>query len=485
MATTRQVEVKGPATARGREVLSAEALDFVARLQGEFGDRRLELLRSRDERQKRIDAGESPDFLAATRSVRESDWKVASIPHDLRDRRVEITGPTDAKMLINALNSGARVFMADFEDANSPTWTNLVDGQANLTDAIERRLEFTSPEGKEYRLNEKVATLLVRPRGWHLEERHVEVGGKPMSGSLFDFGMYFFRNAQRLLDKGSGPYFYLPKIESHLEARLWNDVFEFAQDALKIPRGTIRATVLIETILAAFEMEEILYELRTHSSGLNAGRWDYIFSIIKKFRNRQDFVLPDRAQVTMTVPFMRAYTELLVKTCHKHGAHAMGGMAAFIPSRRDAEVNGVAMAKVKEDKDREAGDGFDGTWVAHPGSRRDRYRVVRSRAGRSPEPDRAAAARGVGQRVTAARRAGAGRNDHRGWAAPQRQRGHPVHRVVAARRWRGGDQQPDGGRRHRGDIAVAGVAVDPSLGASRATARSSPTTWRARSLTKS
>jgi len=366
VASTRQVEVKGPATARGPEVLSAVALDFVARLQLEFGDRRVELLRARDERQKRIDAGESPDFLAATRSVRESDWKVASIPHDLRDRRVEITGPSDAKMLINALNSGARVFMADFEDANSPTWSNLLDGQANLTDAIERRLEFTSPDGKEYRLNEKVATLLVRPRGWHLEERHVEVGGKPMSGSLFDFGMYFFRNAQRLLDKGSGPYFYLPKLEGHLEARLWNDVFDFAQDAVKVPRGTIRATVLIETILAAFEMEEILYELRTHSSGLNAGRWDYIFSIIKKFRNRPDFVLPDRAQVTMTVPFMRAYTELLVKTCHKRSAHAMGGMAAFIPSRRDADVNRVAMTKVKEDKDREAGDGFDGTWVAHP-----------------------------------------------------------------------------------------------------------------------
>jgi malate synthase len=366
VATTRQVEVKGPATARGREVLSAEALDFVARLQREFGNRRVELLRARDERQKRIDAGESPDFLAATRSVRESDWKVASIPHDLSDRRVEITGPTDAKMLINALNSGARVFMADFEDANSPTWVNLVDGQANLTDAIERRLEFTSPEGKEYRLNEKVATLLVRPRGWHLAERHVEVDAKPMSGSLFDFGMYFFRNARRLLDKGSGPYFYLPKMESHLEARLWNDVFDFAQDELEIPRGTIRATVLIETILAAFEMEEILYELRTHSSGLNAGRWDYIFSIIKKFRNRPDFVLPDRAQVAMTVPFMRAYTELLVKTCHNRGAHAMGGMAAFIPSRRDPDVNRVAMTKVKEDKDREAGDGFDGTWVAHP-----------------------------------------------------------------------------------------------------------------------
>jgi malate synthase len=320
----------------------------------------------RDERQARLDAGESPTFLAETRSVREADWKVAVPATDLQDRRVEITGPTDRKMVINALNSGAKVFMADFEDANTPTWANLVEGQVNLIDAIERTLDFTSPEGKQYRLEPKVATLVVRPRGWHLAEKHVEVGGEPVSGSLFDFGLYFFHNAKRLVGKGSGPYFYLPKLESHLEARLWNDVFNFSQDALGVPRGTIRATVLIETILAAFEMEEILYELREHSSGLNAGRWDYIFSIIKKFRNRPDFVLPDRAQVTMTVPFMRAYTDLLVKTCHKRGAHAMGGMAAFIPSRRDAEVNRVALAKVKEDKDREAASGFDGTWVAHP-----------------------------------------------------------------------------------------------------------------------
>jgi len=366
LATIEQVEVKGPVVGRAREVLTPDALDFIGRLQREFGGRREQLLDARDERQARIDAGEMPDFLGETRSVRESEWRVAKAPKDLEDRRVEITGPTDRKMLINALNSGARVFMADFEDANSPTWSNLVEGQVNLIDAIERTLTFTSPEGKEYRLNEMVATLVVRPRGWHLDERHVVLGGKPVSGSLFDFGLYFFHNAQRLLGKGSGPYFYLPKLESHLEARLWNDVFNFAQDALGIPRGTIRATVLIETILAAFEMEEILYELRDHSSGLNAGRWDYIFSIIKKFRNREDFVLPNRAQVTMTVPFMRAYTLLLVKTCHRRGAHAMGGMAAFIPSRRDAEVNAVAMAKVKEDKDREAGDGFDGTWVAHP-----------------------------------------------------------------------------------------------------------------------
>jgi malate synthase len=366
MASTRQAHLKGPVTGRAAEVLTSAALEFVAGLQREFVPRRLELLQTRDERQARLDAGESPGFLAGTASVRGSEWRVAVAPRDLQDRRVEITGPTDRKMLINALNSGARVFMADFEDANSPTWANLVEGQVNLIDAIERTLDFKSPEGKEYRLNDKVATLVVRPRGWHLEERHLEVDGSPVSGSLFDFGLYFFHNARRLLEKGSGPYFYLPKLESHLEARLWNDVFNFAQDALQIPRGTIRATVLIETILAAFEMEEILYELREHSSGLNAGRWDYIFSIIKKFRNRADFVLPDRAQVTMTVPFMRAYTELLVKTCHKRGAHAMGGMAAFIPSRRDPDVNRVALAKVKEDKDREAGDGFDGTWVAHP-----------------------------------------------------------------------------------------------------------------------
>ena len=366
MAATEHIQLKGNMEGRASEVLTPKALAFVAKLQREFGSRRQELLRLRDERQARLDAGESPQFLVTTSSVRDSEWKVGKAPQDLQDRRVEITGPTDRKMLINALNSGARVFMADFEDANSPTWSNLVEGQVNLIDAIERRIDFTSPEGKEYRLNDKVATLLVRPRGWHLDERHVEVDGKPISGGLFDFGLYFFHNVERLLKKGSGPYFYLPKLESHLEARLWNDVFNLAQDELGIPRGTIRATVLIETILAAFEMEEILYELRDHSSGLNAGRWDYIFSIIKKFNSRPEFVLPDRAQVTMTVPFMRAYTELLVKTCHRRGAHAMGGMAAFIPSRRDPEVNRVALAKVKEDKDREAGDGFDGTWVAHP-----------------------------------------------------------------------------------------------------------------------
>jgi malate synthase len=357
------VELRGE---RDNEILSAEALDFVAGLQRAFGDRRGELLARRAERQQRLLGGELPDFLEETRSVREdAAWRVAEAPPDLQDRRVEITGPTDRKMVINALNSGARVFMADFEDANSPTWSNLVEGQRNMIDAVERTISLDTGE-KSYSLNDKIATLLVRPRGWHLAERHVLVDGEPVSGSLFDFGLYMFHSAQRALDRGSGPYFYLPKLESHLEARLWNDVFLSAQDALGIPRGTIRATVLIETILAAFEMEEILYELREHSAGLNAGRWDYIFSVIKKFRHRDDFVLPDRSAVTMTVPFMRAYTELLVKTCHARGAFAVGGMAAFIPNRRDPAVTENALAKVHEDKEREAGSGFDGTWVAHP-----------------------------------------------------------------------------------------------------------------------
>src|SRR5436309_4409504 len=366
MATTEHVQLKGAVEGRATEIVTPEGLGVVARLQRGFGGRRQELLRLRDERQTRIDAGEMPQFLVTTSSVRDSDWHVAKAPKDLQDRRVEITGPTDRKMLINALNSGARVFMADFEDANSPTWSNLVEGQANLIDAIERRIEFKSPEGKEYRLNEKVATLLVRPRGWHLDERHVEVDGKPVSGSLFDFGLYFFHNAERLLKKGSGPYFYLAKLESHLEARLWNDVFNFAQDELGIPRGTIRATVLIETILAAFEMEEILYELRDHSSGLNCGRWDYIFSFIKKFRHRPEFVLPDRAQVTMDRAFLDAYVRLLIRTCHRRGAHALGGMAAQIPIKRDPALNAQAIEKVRQDKLREVRQGHDGTWVAHP-----------------------------------------------------------------------------------------------------------------------
>ena len=347
-------------------VLTPEALDLVASLERELGGRREELLRARAERQGRIRAGELPAFLEETRSVREGDWRVAPAPADLQDRRVEITGPAgDRKMVINAFNSGARVYMADFEDANAPTWANVVGGQENLTDAIERTISVETGE-KTYRLNDEIAVLLVRPRGWHLLEKHVELDGKPVSASLFDFGVYFQRNAERLLERGSGPYFYLPKLESHLEARLWNDAFLLAQEQLGLPRGTIRATVLVETILAAFEMDEILYELREHSAGLNAGRWDYIFSVIKKFSDRDDFVLPDRAQVTMTVPFMRAYTELLVRTCHARGAHAIGGMAAFIPSRRDRDVNEIALERVREDKVRESDDGFDGTWVAHP-----------------------------------------------------------------------------------------------------------------------
>jgi malate synthase len=342
------------------DILTAQAIDFLSALQREFAPRRAELLALRTARARRLAHGELPDFLPETVGVRSGDWHVAPIPDEIADRRVEITGPVDRKMVINALNSGAKVFMADFEDANSPTWANCIEGQRNLTDALDRTIALDTG-AKQYRLDDDVAVLFVRPRGWHLDERHFEVDGAPMSGSLFDFGLYFLRNHGR-----NGRYFYLPKLESHLEARLWNDVFCFAQDRLDVPRGTIRATVLIETILAAFEMDEILYELREHSAGLNAGRWDYIFSVIKKLGHRPEFVLPDRADVTMAVPFMRSYCELLVQTCHRRGAHAMGGMAAFIPSRRDPAVNAVALEKVREDKDREASQGFDGTWVAHP-----------------------------------------------------------------------------------------------------------------------
>lgn len=366
MSNVAGVEVHGPIEDRFGEILTDEALAFVARLQREFGPTREALLQRRAERQAELDAGTLPGFLSATQRVRDGDWRVAPVPQDLQDRRVEITGPVDRRMMINALNSGASVFMADFEDALTPSWHNLIQGHVNLIDTSERTIELSTPEGRTYRLHDQIATLLVRPRGWHLVEKHVLVDGRPISGSLFDFGLYFFHNARRRLDRGTGIYFYLPKLESHREARLWNDVFVLAQDVLGIPRGTIRATVLIETILAAFEMDEILHELRDHSAGLNAGRWDYIFSIIKKFGRRSDCVLPDRAQVTMTVPFMRAYTELLVKTCHRRGAHAMGGMAAFIPSRRNPEINEMALARVRDDKLRESGDGFDGTWVAHP-----------------------------------------------------------------------------------------------------------------------
>ncbi|MGI8975203.1 MAG: malate synthase A [Thermomicrobiales bacterium] len=348
-------------------VLSDEPLTFVADLQRTFNARRIELLDTRQTRAKAILDGAELGFLDETADVRAGDWSVAPAPADLNDRRAEITGPCDRKMVINALNSGAKVFMADLEDASSPTWHNVVDGQRNLHDAVRRTITFENPDGRTYQLNDEVATLLVRPRGWHLHESHITVDGEPASGSLVDFGLYFFHNAAELVARGSGPYFYLPKMESHLEARLWNDVFTHAQQALGIPHGTIRATCLVETLPAAFEMEEILYELRDHAAGLNAGRWDYIFSAIKTFHNRPDKILPDRIQVNMTVPFMRNYTELLVRTCHTRGAHAIGGMAAFIPTRKDPEANERAMTAVHADKKREAGDGFDGTWVAHPG----------------------------------------------------------------------------------------------------------------------
>ena len=349
------------------EILTPEALTFLANLHRKFNSRRIELLQRRIQRQKQLDAGTLPDFLAETKHIRDGDWKVAPVPKDLQDRRVEITGPTDRKMVINALNSGANMYMADFEDSNTPTWENQILGQINMRDAVRGTISFSNPEGKQYKLNAKIATLLVRPRGWHLEEKHITVDGAAMSGSLVDFGLYFFHNAKARVKKGSGIYLYLPKLESHLEARLWNEVFEFSQNELGVPQGSVKATVLIETILASFEMDEILYELREHSAGLNCGRWDYIFSCIKKFRNKKDFVLADRNMVTMTSPFMRAYSLLLIKTCHKRGAFAMGGMAAQIPIKNDKAANDAAIAKVRADKEREASDGHDGTWVAHPG----------------------------------------------------------------------------------------------------------------------
>jgi malate synthase len=366
VTTVDGVQVTGGRVPGEDRVLTPEALALVARLTRNFRDELGVLLARRRDRQTRFDAGELPDFLPETAHVRESDWTVAPAPADLDDRRVEITGPAEPKMMINALNSGAKVFMADCEDALSPPWSNVVAAQASCMDAVRRTLEFTSPEGKPYRLGARLATLVLRPRGWHLEEAHFRVDGRPVPAALFDFALYLHHNGHELVRRGSGPYFYLPKLESHLEARLWNAVFDEAQDAVGLPRGTIRATVLIETIVAAFEMHEILYELRPHAAGLNAGRWDYIFSVIKKFGRRPDFVLPDRAQITMGVPFMRAYVEQLVDTCHRRQAHAIGGMSAFIPSRRDEEINRTALARVREDKGSEAKLGFDGAWVAHP-----------------------------------------------------------------------------------------------------------------------
>jgi malate synthase len=361
------IVVSGPVTAAYADILTPEAMALTARLHRAFGGRRDELLALRADRQARLDAGRLPDFLPETRAIRDANWTCAPVPADIQDRRVEITGPVDRKMIINALNSGASVFMADFEDANTPKWDNNIQGQINLRDAIRRQIDYVSPEGKSYRLEEKTATLFVRPRGWHLPEKHVSIDGTPVSGGIFDFALYFFHNAKELVARGSGPYFYLPKLESHLEARLWNDIFVMAQDELGVPRGTIKATVLIETILAAFEMDEILYELREHSAGLNCGRWDYIFSCIKKFRNNHDFCLADRALVTMTTHFMRSYAELCIKTCHRRAIHAMGGMAAQIPVKNDEKANAEAFARVKVDKEREATYGHDGTWVAHPG----------------------------------------------------------------------------------------------------------------------
>lgn len=362
-----RIEITAPVSAEFAEILSPDALNFVATLIQAFSSRREELLLKRIQRQNDIDAGKLPDFLPETAHIRQGDWTIAPEPADLQDRRVEITGPVDRKMVINALNSGARTYMADFEDSHAPTWEATIQGQINVRDAIAGSISYNSPEGKEYRLQEKIATLIVRPRGWHLLEKHVLINGKPASGGIFDFGLFFFHNVRPLLARGSGPYLYLPKIESHLEARLWNDIFVMAQDLLNIPQGTIKATVLIETILASFEMDEILYELRLHSAGLNCGRWDYIFSAIKKFRNIPEYIFPDRAQVTMTTHFMRSYSLLAIKTCHRRQAHAIGGMAAQIPIKNDPQANEEALSRVRADKHREAKDGHDGTWVAHPG----------------------------------------------------------------------------------------------------------------------
>ena len=434
------------------DVLTPKAVAFLTDLQREFGERRESLLAARVERLARITAGELPEFLPATEPIRTADWRVSACPAEIADRRVEITGPVDRKMVINALNSGAKVFMADFEDANAPTWENCIEGQRNLTDALDRVISLDTG-AKQYALNDEVAVLFVRPRGWHLEERHFEVDGEPISASLFDFGLYFFRNHDR-----NGRYFYLPKLESHLEARLWNDIFTWAEERLEVEHGTIKATVLIETILAAFEMDEILYELRDHSAGLNAGRWDYIFSVIKKLGHRPEFVLPDRAAVTMAVPFMRAYCELLVRTCHRRGAHAMGGMAAFIPSRRDAEVNAIALAKVREDKEREAGQGFDGTWVAHP----DLVPVARE-AFDAVLGDRPNQLERQGEGETSAGElldvaATPGEITEEG-LAEQRLRRDPVPRRLAPRVGGRRDQQPHGGRSDRRDLPVTDLAM--------------------------
>ena len=365
--TSMNTKILIPVEEKYKNILTPDALEFAAFLHQTFNSTRLQLLEERKTRQAEINEGHMPNFLTDTEHIRMGDWKIANTPWDLKDRRVEITGPVDRKMIINALNSGVKVFMADFEDSNSPTWENVIEGQINLRDAINKTISFTNERGKFYELNDEIATLMVRPRGWHMEEKHVHVNDQPFSASIFDFALYFYHNANTLISSGTGPYYYLPKLESHLEARLWNDIFNLAQDKLGVPRGSIKATVLIETILAAFQMDEILYALKEHSAGLNCGRWDYIFSFIKKFRNHADYVLPDRSEITMDRHFLKSYVDLLVQTCHKRGAHAMGGMAAQIPIKNDADANHKAMNKVKEDKEREAQAGHDGTWVAHPG----------------------------------------------------------------------------------------------------------------------
>ncbi len=451
-------EDHGSARRRFGRVLTPAALEFVAKLERQFGKRRVELLAARAARQRDFDAGKMPDFLPATKSVRDSEWKISDQPKDILDRRVEITGPTDRKMVINALNSGASTFMADLEDANCPTWENMVEGQANLMDAVRRTISLEQ-SGKQYRLDERTAVLFPRPRGWHLDEKHVTLEGKPVSGAIFDFALYFFHNARELLARGSGPYFYLPKMESHLEARLWNDIFTVAQKEVGVAHGSIKATVLIETVVAAFEMDEILWELREHSAGLNIGRWDYIFSCIKKFRLNNEFCLADRAQVTMTAPFMRAYALLLVKTCHRRNAPAMGGMAAQIPIKNDPAANDAAMEKVRADKLREVTDGCDGTWVAHPGLVPIAKEVFDKHMPRANQYSQAAA-RSEGDRKGAARLQ-AGGPDHRGGPAQQRPGGYPVHRLLARRQRLRAHFQPDGGCGHGGDFALAGLAVDP------------------------
>ncbi len=458
------IELRGHLPAGSPEILTADAVRFVADLARRFEATRQELLHRRTLRQQEIVEGRMPEFLSETARVRESDWKVAPIPEDLRDRRVEITGPVERKMIINALNSGANVFMADFEDSNSPTWRNNIEGQLNLRAAVRREIAFSSPEGKQYRLNDKIATLIVRPRGWHLWEKHMLVDGTPVSASLFDFGLFFFHNAAAQIESGSGPYFYLPKMESHLEARLWNDVFVFSQQKLGIPQGSIRATVLIETILAAFEMDEILHELRDHSAGLNCGRWDYIFSFIKKFRHRPDFVLPDRAQVTMERHFLKSYVDLLIQTCHRRGIHAMGGMAAQIPIKNDPEANQRALDKVRQDKLREARAGHDGTWVAHPGLAPIAKEVFDAQM---PSPNQISVARaGVNVKASDLLAVPEGEITQGGLGTEHRRR-YPVPGIVAARQWLRADLQPDGRCRHRGDLAHAGVAVEPPRGAAQ------------------